>query len=215
MMNHLSARNQIIIATLVLVVVAVAFIFLAILPLFQQAADVDKQIATQKTELVNAQAVVARRQSYKAQAAQNEVELMHIANQVPDAPQLPSVIIDLQDAANACDLDFPTITVGALTPKTMEDGTTAPYTILPINLVVSGKWADIIDYYRQLDKFDRGVRVTSSQFSYVAPTEETKAHVQANVSLEVYMMAAAPPLVKEQPGAPESTVSPEGTTQSQ
>jgi Tfp pilus assembly protein PilO len=214
-MNRLSARNQIIIAVAVLLVGAIAFVMLAIVPLFQQAADVDSQIDAKKTELVNAQAVVARRQSYKAQSAQNEVELMHIANQVPDAPQLPSVIIDLQDVANTCDLDFPTITVGALAAKTLEDGTTAAFSTLPVTLLVSGDWANVIDYYRKLDKLDRGVRVTTSQFAYVPETEETEAYVQANIVLEVYVMAAAPPMVEQPPAASQATTPPAGATQSQ
>lgn len=214
-MNRMSARNQILIAVAVLVVAAVAFVFLAVLPLFQDASTVDGQISEAKNQLAQANALIATRQSYKAQSAQNEVELMRIANQVPDSPQLPSVIIDLQDVANECGLKFPTITVGALAPKTNPDGSVAQYSALPVTILVSGDWGSVIEYYRKLGKLDRGVRVTTSTFAYVPETETTEAFIQANIVLEVYVMAAAPPLVQTPPAASQAATPPAGAVQSQ
>jgi Tfp pilus assembly protein PilO len=214
-MNRLSARNQIIIAVAVLVAGALAFVFLGIMPMFREASTIDEQIATAKQDLANAQAVVQRRQAAKAQSAQNEVELMRIANRIPDSPQLPSVIIDLQDVANACGLKFPNITVGALAQKQNEDGTVAEYSALPITIIVNGDWADVIEYYRKLDKLDRGVRVTTSSFTYVPEAEETPAYVQANIVLEVYVMAAAPPMVEQPPAASQDATPPAGAVPSQ
>jgi Tfp pilus assembly protein PilO len=212
---NLSARNQIIIAVAALVVAAVAFVLLAVLPLFQDASAIDGQIEEQKNLLAQANNLIAMRQSSKARSAQNEVELMRIANQVPDSPQLPSVIIDLQDVANKCGLEFPTITVGSLVQETNEDGTVAQYSSLPVTLLVKGDWSSVIEYYRQLAKLDRGVRVTTSTFAYVAETEEQEAFIQANIVLEVYVMAAAPPMVQTPPAASETATPPADAVPSQ
>lgn len=191
-MASLSARNQLVIAVVVLVLAAVAATVFVVVPQFTQASEVDAQIEAERANLAAAKALVERRQSAKAQSAQNEVELMRIANQIPDAPQLPSVIIDLQDVANASGLEFPQITVGDMTPgKDAQGQETAAYSALPITLVLRGEWADLIEYYRKIDKLDRGVRITSSSFTYVPETDTSDAYVQANIVLEVYVMAAS------------------------
>jgi len=191
-MSRVSARTQIIIAVAVIAGLALAFIVLGILPLITAASDVDAQIDQANTNLVTAQALLARRQSAKAQSAQNEVELINLANQVPDTPLLPSVIIELQDVANAAGLDFPQITVADLEPGTLADGTeTSDYSAVPLTVIVRGEWADVIEYCRELHELDRGVRITSSSHVYVPATDTSEAYVQATIVLEVYVMAAA------------------------
>lgn len=194
-MSRLSARAQLYIAIAVVAVVAVAAIFLGILPQFQAAATVNDQISTEQSNLSSAQALLARRQSAKAQSAASEVELMRIANQVPDSPQLPSVIIELQDVANAAAVDFQSISPGEPTPPVAEAEGVAPpdYTIVPMTLLVRGDWAELIDFFRRIDDLDRGVRVTGAKFLYVPELESTDgsftpAYVEANVTLEVYVM---------------------------
>jgi Tfp pilus assembly protein PilO len=191
-MSRLSARTQIIIAIVVIAALAVAFIVFAILPLITSASDVDAQIDQANTNLATAQALLARRQSAKAQSAQNEVELIALANEVPDTPQLPSVIIELQDVANAAGLEFPQITVGDLTPGQAADGSeTSDYSAVPLTVVVRGEWADVIEYCGKLYELERGVRITSSSHIYVPETETSEAYVQGTIELEVYVMAAA------------------------
>jgi len=191
-MSRMSARTQIIIAIAVIAALAVAFIVFGILPLITAASEVDAEIDQANTNLVTAQALLARRQSAKSQSAQNEVELIDLANQVPDAPQLPSVIIELQDVANAAGLEFPQITVGDLTPGLAADGSeTTDYSAVPLTVVVRGEWADIIEYCRKLYELDRGVRITASSHIYVPETETSDAYVQGTIELEVYVMAAA------------------------
>lgn len=191
-MGKLSAQNQMIIAIAVIVVLAAAATFFLIVPQFQQASAIDAEIQTEQSNLVTAQALVARRQSAKAQSAANEVELMRIANRIPDAPQLPSVIIELQDVANAAGLEFPQINVSAIGEgPTTADGTPAGYHVVPLTVSVRGDWSDVVDYYHRIDKLERGVRVTTTSFSYLPKTEEQRAMIQAAISLEVYVMAPA------------------------
>ena len=191
-MSRLSSRTQIIIAVAVIAVLAVLFIVLAIVPLITEASEVDAQIEQANANLVAAQATLARRQSAKAQSAQDEVELMALANQVPDTPLLPSVIIELQDVANAAGLEFPQITVEDLTPGRVAEGAeTSEYSAVPLTVLVRGEWADIIEYLRLLYELNRGVRVTSSSHVYVPATDTSEAYVQASITLEVYVMSAA------------------------
>lgn len=175
-----------------IVVAAIAVIMLAIVPKFQEAQNVRGQIMTAETELSTAEALLSRRQSVKAQAAATEVELMQIANQLPDSPQLPSVIIELQDAANAAGVELPSINVSELADAPpAEDGTSQPFHVLPLTIEYTGQWGDMIDFSRRLAKLQRGVRVTATTYTYVPATEEVKAHIRASGNLEVYVMPGA------------------------
>lgn len=185
-MNKLSPTNQLIIAGVLIVVVSAAIVFLGIMPLFQKAADLDVQLVDADTQLQTANALVERRLSAKARAADNEVELMRIANQMPEAPGLPSVIIELQDTANATGLEFVQITPAEL--EVSEDGT---YKIMPLTVVMQGDWPDILEFNRKVDKLSRGVRTRSGSFTRVEETDEsgvTTSYISAQMTLEVYMM---------------------------
>lgn len=201
-MKQLSAQVQMYIAIALIAIVTVAVVFLMILPLFQEASSLDGEIATEQQNLATAQALLARRQSAKAQSAASEVELMSIANAIPDSPQLPSVIIELQDIANASGVEFVMLAPADMSPApAAADGTTPEYSIVPFSLTLKGSWAELIDYMGRAQSLDRAVRVTSSTSTYVPATEQEAAHISCAVSLEVYVMASA-----------EATAAPAATT---
>ncbi|MDO8848586.1 MAG: type 4a pilus biogenesis protein PilO [Coriobacteriia bacterium] len=207
-MGRLSAQNQMYIAIAVITVVALAIVFLVIVPLFQEATGVDATIQTEEGNLAAAEALLARRQSAKAQSAADEVELMRIANEIPESPQLPSVIIELQDVANASGVDLIALKPEDLQAGNAEtEGGVSDYSAVPITLTLEGDWAEYIDLFRRIEALDRGVRVVTTTFSYVPETDTAPAYVAATIGIEVYVMAAV-----ESKAAPEAVPS-EATTQ--
>ncbi|MBN1192309.1 MAG: type 4a pilus biogenesis protein PilO [Coriobacteriia bacterium] len=198
-MGRLPAKTQMYIAIAAIAVVAIAVIFLVILPVFQEASSLNGDIAAEQSTLAEAQALLSRRQSAKAQSASNEVELMRIANQMPDSPQLPSVIIELQDVANAAGVEFESITPAEpMAGKAPSEVEPPAYNILQLSLVIQGDWTEIIDYVYRIQHLDRGVRITSITLNYVPGIEASEGveavepYIQASVMLEVYMMSTAP-----------------------
>lgn len=193
-MNRLSSTNQLIVVGVVIVVVSAAAIVFGIMPLFQKAADLDTQLLDADTQMQTANALLERRLSAKARAASNEVELMRVANQVPESPGLPSVIIELQDTANAAGLEFVQISPSEMTVSSENPS----YSTISLVVVVRGDWADVIEYTRKIDKLQRGVRTRLGNFSRVEETDDAglvTAYVDAQMTLEVYVMnlsAAAP-----------------------
>lgn len=194
-MKKLTPQVQMYIAIGVIAVLAVAFIALAIVPKSQESAAVKSEIAVAETDLQTAQALLARRQSVKAQAASNEVALMTIANQIPDSPQLPSLIIELQEIANSSGVTLGQIGPGAIAAAApAADGTVPAYSTVPITVTLTGEWGDVIDCLRRLHAMHRGVRVTNSTVS-AAPSTGTEAgevgNVLVNVAMETYVMEGA------------------------
>lgn len=215
-MNRLSAQNQLIIGVVLILAVTAAAIFLAILPQFDRAKRIDGEIAQVESDIQAQRAVVARRMSAKQQAADAQVEMLRIANQVPEAPELPTVIVNLQDAANAAGLTFAQIQPGEPAPAADQTGKQLGYTKIPITVIVQGAWADQIEYLRRIAKLERGVRVTDATYSYVAPTDTEVAFVEGVIKLEVYTMSIVQPSTSAagaQPSAPATP--PAGATPSE
>jgi type IV pilus assembly protein PilO len=211
-MNRLSATNQMIIAGVLIVAIAAAAVFLGILPLFDEAAKMDEDIAALDTQIMTEKALVERRLSAKAQAAQTDVDLIALANRVPESPDLPTLIINLQDAANASGLVFTQIAPGVPTEKMNAEGTSAGYSAIPMNIKVEGQWSDLIEYVRRLAGFPRGLRVTQTTFTDVPASETSDRIVSADVTIEVYTMSvinvsSAPPAV------PSGSATPSADTQ--
>jgi Tfp pilus assembly protein PilO len=197
-MKRLSTQAQMLIAVGLIVVVAIAVVVLGILPLFQEAALVSDDIMSAEMELSTAKTLLARRQEAKAQAVLTEADLMRIANQVPDSPQLPSLIVELQSVANDSGVTLVSISVGGV--EVLEvgaDGVVPMYNRLPITIEYTGAWTELIDFNRRISRLQRGVRVRSTNFAYVPESEDTKAHVQGVGTIEVYMM---PPVSDETSG---------------
>ena len=192
-MKRLTAQMQMYLAIAVVAVLTLAAVFFGILPLLQETATLDAQIETEQSAVAAAQALVDRRQSAKAQSAANEVELMRISNQIPDSPQLPAVIIEVQDVANAAGVELPQLGVGDVVPAAaLADGTIPAYSELELTITVRGDWAEIIDFCRRLNALDRGVRFTTSTFVYIPgdPDAGLEDYVEGQATLEVYTMAA-------------------------
>ncbi len=193
-MNRLSVQMQMYILIGVIALVALGVVFLVIVPMMQEASDLETKIQVEQSNLATAQALVARRQSAKAQSAANEVELMRIANQVPDSPQLPALIIEVQDVANAAGVELPQISIGDVTPAVAgADGVVPAFSVLQMTVRYSGDWADVIDFDRRLKNLNRGVRVVSTMLTYVPANEDTDALIDATSVLEVYTMSATAP----------------------
>jgi Tfp pilus assembly protein PilO len=192
-MNRLSAQTQMILAIAVVLVLAAAFVVLGIVPKFQESAALDDRIVQAQVDLQSAKTLVQRRLAAKAESAANQVELMKLANRVPDSPQLPTVIIQLQDAANAAGLEFAQISPQSVEPgEEVAAGQEPAFSKVPISVVVRGDWADIIEFTRKLDAMERAIRITSTNFKNVAATEEEDRYVEANITLEIYVMSAPP-----------------------
>lgn len=208
-MGRLSAQMQLYIGMGLLLVITLAVTFLVILPVYQQSATLQSQIKAEEGNLATAKALLARRQSAKVQSASNEIELMRVANQLPDSPQLPSVIIEIQDLANSADLSLQALSPSDISPVVdVTTGADAGYSEVPMTLQLRGDWADFITFFRNLAALDRGVRIESTTLTYVPGDEENDPYMDGTVGIKVYVMKAA-----ATDKSPAATATPAGAQQ--
>ena len=188
----ISPRNRLIIVAVVMVLVLVATVFLLIVPEFTRMGELDGQIAQADNEAASAQTLLAQRRQMKDNSASTEALWLRLAGLVPENPELPSLIIELQDVAYTDGVQLRSITPGV--PTTVSGQT---YLSVPAALVVYGTWQDTVEFLKSLSKLSRGLRITnvSSDVMADSPDDANPAlpsySVKTSLAIEAYTIPAA------------------------
>ena len=186
-------REQIILSVAVVVVVLVAIGAFLVYPQIAQLGAMDGKIAAARADVEAAKGLLAVRVQSKNRAAETDAKWLRLANLVPEGPDLPSFIVELQDSAFASGVQ-----VIAVTPSIPQ--ATSSYYSIPITMQVIGTWSDTVDYLQRLMKLNRGVRILQSS-SVRTSNSEQLAHENSTlpdyallttINLEAYMIPAAP-----------------------
>ena len=194
---NLSSQQKLIIAGIVAFLIVVIAVVVLVVPQFGAISDLDAQIEQAQQDIGTAQTLLERRQAVKARAAQTEAELLRLYNQVPETPELPSLVIELQDVANASGLEFvrlePIEPVRG-DPENSEESEAALYETTLIRMYVDGTWQDTVDLLQRLRRVSRQLRIDNLEVSYVEPSslEETSTVelVSAVITMEAYTVSA-------------------------
>jgi len=204
----LTSKNMLLVAVGGIVLVAVLLVAFVIVPRFGQIGDLNTQIAAAEQQTAQAKAILARRQEAKQASAMTQAQLLALANEMPDSPEMPSLIIELQDTANQAGLDFKQIKPSK--PSADPRG----FSSMSIEVLVSGHWSDMIKYLRQLSQLERKVRVmnlTVSLDGSGSAAGGTSAAASVEPTLTAQMTVRAFTLAGAKPTAavpPASTTAP-------
>jgi Tfp pilus assembly protein PilO len=130
-------------------VIAVAGALAAVLPEQSKASKLNTQIAAAQAKLLS---MHGRQRGPVIRAA----DLFQLSRAMPDAADMPGVVLDLSRAAASSSVVLVSIVPGAGVPQA--DGATA----YPIRVIVDGKWSNVTDF---LSTLRRLVKVTHSKLA--------------------------------------------------
>lgn len=185
----LTSTQKIIAVVVGAVVVLALAVFLLIVPQFSKLSRIGQQINQAEADMASAQTLLAQRQQIKQQAATTEAESLRLSNELPESPELPSFIMELQDCVNASGLEF-----SILEPSEPEERT--GYQAIPMKVTVRGRWQDIVDFLSRVRRIDRQVRVLGFTVDPLPQDITATSTVDAGVTLEsvldveIYTIAA-------------------------
>ncbi len=141
----MSRKTRLLLAGVALVaVVAVAWFFL-ISPLRADIADTNASISEQQDKLSQLQAKLAQSQATRAEGQKNQARLMELAKMVPQANQVPSLLVQIQDLADQAGIDFLSVVPGEATES---DG----FKIVPLQLQFTGTYFDLSDFAYRVEQ---------------------------------------------------------------
>lgn len=194
----LTSMQKMLAVIAIVVVVAIAAVALLIVPKFGELSqlETDREAALAQVQQSNMR--VAQLRESAAKASITQAELLKLANQFPESPELPSLIMELQDAANSSGIRFTTFGPGK--PVTATDGR---YTQLPLDVAFTGTWSDMLDYLRRVNHMTRAIRVTNVALASVAPpTDRSLASEDMTLTLTLGMRAYVMGVNGQAPAAP-------------
>lgn len=117
--------RRILIVVLVLGVLG-AYWFLLLSPKRKDASDLKTQIETAQTERDTALAAVQRARASRTSFAADYATVVRLGKAVPETVDMPSLLVQLESAANGTNIDFLSITAGDRTAATAPPVPTIP-----------------------------------------------------------------------------------------
>ena len=185
----MSRKMRMLLSAVALVaIVAMAWMFL-ISPLRTDISNANQSIADETTKLHAAEARLAQAQTTRAEGMKNQAVLLELAKMVPQASQIPSLLVQIQDLADQSGIDFLSVTPGDATEST-------GFQIIPLQLTFSGTYFDLSDFAYRVEQLAAGpgrlLTVKSVQLklnSAGAPgaSKKTGSAISESPSLDVSM----------------------------
>ncbi len=172
----IAPREQFILTVVAAVLVVVVLIAVLVYPSYTKLTSLDSDISQAQIDVSTAKSLLAQRQGIKDRSAQTDAKWLTLANQVPDNPDLPALIIELQDAA--FDSGVQLVAVTPAVPTNL--GT---YVSVPISIEILGTWADTVDYLQRISKLSRGLRTIQVSANV---TDNTSQISRENAPLPAY-----------------------------
>lgn len=148
---NLAPRDQIIVAVILAILIALGFGILGLRPQLGKIAELRTQQQEEQKKKQNAEATLERLREAKKEAAETESKLIETKKRLPEDPQLASLLVEIQDTANQAGIDLVSIKPSEMTAQTN-------LTSIPLQIHVEGSFFDLVDFLYRLKDLKREIR---------------------------------------------------------
>jgi Tfp pilus assembly protein PilO len=200
---NISRRVRFILGGVALVVLAVLVWFFVLSPIRNDIKTTENAIEEQRAQLSVAKATLAQAETTRAEGKRNQARLLELAKMVPPAPELPSLLLQIQDLADQSGIDFISISPGEPSQPQGLD-----YMIMPLELQFSGTFFDVSDFAYRAEQMVAGPGRLLSIKSISLAGETGTGTVSPKLSVSLSMLA----YVMGQPPAAAAPTGAKGTT---
>jgi type IV pilus assembly protein PilO len=151
---NLTPKQQIIIFAVIMALVAILLIVLLIVPqvINLGALGVEEQAA--KTELNVAKSTYSQLEELKRTSRKTEAELIRVDRKAPEDPELPALLIQIQDISSKSG-------IGLLSVKPSPLVQNADFAEVPLEIQIDGYFFSLLDFIYRLEKLPRIINVKS------------------------------------------------------
>jgi Tfp pilus assembly protein PilO len=182
----ITSMQKMIATVLAFVVIAILVAFLVILPQFGQLDTLSQERI--QAQVQQAQAVLAQLEESKSRSAATEADILKIGTQMPDSPQLPTLIIEMQDIA-----DKAGVSVTSFAPATPTPAGSGQYTEITMSTALTAGWDDLLDYLRRLNHATRllrttNVTITPPASTTGATTDDGEPDLTVSLTIKAYVI---------------------------
>ena len=218
-------RNVLLLGLLVIVLLIVGYYFLLLRPLLNELDERAQERDDKQAQLANLQQEVAQLEAVRREAPEIERQLLELRKRVPTQPEIPTLVLQIEEIANA----------SGVTQLSIEPGTPGPppgggdFTVIPITMTFQGTYEQMQDFLLRTRNLARLATVRSVTFCRGQPlgagevecptpetatgetttVEEIEQLLQVQIEAEVYYQPSDVPAGT----APTAPTPPETTTQ--
>jgi type IV pilus assembly protein PilO len=208
-------RNILVLGLLVVLLIVVGYYFLFLGPLLDRLGERSEERSAKEGRLVNLRHEVAELEAVQRNAPETERQLLELSKRVPTQPEIPTLVVQMEDVADAA----------GVTQLSIQPGTPGPppggsdYSVVPVTMSFEGTYEQLVDFLRRTGQLAR--LVTVNGVTYEEATQESTALqeieqvLQVEVEVEVYFQPSVEPSDVPSGSAPAAPVPSETTTDTQ
>ncbi len=203
-----SDRNILILGLLVIVLLVVGYYFLLLSPLLNTLDDRAQERSDKEAQLANLQQEVAQLEAIKRNAPETERQLLELSKRIPSQPEIPTLVVQIEEIAKAAGVTQLTIVPG--TPGPPPGG--GDFSVVPITMSFEGTYEQLQDFLLRTRNLARLVTVNGVTYEEAETTGTTvqegiEKPLQVEIEAEVYFQPEDVPAG----AAPAAPVPPETT----
>jgi type IV pilus assembly protein PilO len=203
-------RNILLIGSLVIVLLAVAYYFLFLSPLLNNLDERAQERADKEAQLANLQQQVAELEAVRQNAAEIERQLLELSKRIPTQPEIPTLVVQIEEIAEAA----------GVTQLSIEPGDVEPppgggdFSVVPVTMSFTGTYEQMQDFLLRTRNLARLVTVRSVSYCRTQPlaageaacpvegaaaagettiVEEIEGQLQVEIEAEVYFQPSEVP----------------------
>lgn len=179
-------RVVIVISAVVAAILVAAWVLLLYKPASDKLAGVQRQVEAEKAQETTLAAQLVKLKDLKEQEPQIDAELSRVKSLVPDAPDLSTYIREANRIATESGIDW--LKVSAAEPQASGDVTT-----VALDLELTGKYFNVVDYLTRVQELSRAVRFDSLQMSAITGEDGASGgSVSVKLSGRMFSSGGAP-----------------------
>lgn len=187
-------RNLVIIGAGLVVLVLVSYYVFLLGPVREDLAERQAERDSKQQQLSQLDAEIARLEEIQSRAPEIERQLLELARRVPEQPEIPTLVVQVQEIAEGSNVTQLLIQPEA--PEQPEDG--GEYTIIPVTMSFEGTYDELQEFLLRLRNLTRLVTVETIVYETVeeeggTTTEQTTQQspdqdptLQIELGTEVY-----------------------------
>lgn len=159
-------KEKLIIVAAGAVLSVVVLVAVLVWPAFATLGRLQAEVAVAQQDASQAQVLLEQRRAVKDRAASTDVALLQLANAFPENPELPSLIIELQDLAYEND-----VLLRSVSTQPVSKPAGVSYVEMPLELTVWGDWQETVDFLQDLPKLSRFIRIAEVSSRWIPQAE--------------------------------------------
>ena len=208
-------RNILVLGLLVVLLLVVGYYFLFLGPLLDRLGERTEERSAKEAQLANLRQEVAELEAVRRNAPETERQLLELSKRVPTQPEIPTLVVQMEDVADAA----------GVTQLSIEPGTPGPppgggdYSVVPVTMSFEGTYEQLVDFLRRTGQLARLVTVNGVTYEEATQEgttlQEIEQVLQVEVEAEVYFQPSVEPSDVPSGAAPAAPAPPETTTETQ